>query len=161
MAEDVDKIKKAIEKQTGTKVKMVRLGFNPKRAVIWLVVLFIVLPFIVSLFAGPLPTGNVGLSQLLTDIKAGKVDSIEVQTEQLLVKYKNQTGVVESRKDANEGFVDILNKSGIDPTTVNFTNKDTSAAQAWSNILQILLLNMAIILERLNMVHFMEPLVAL
>ncbi|MCX6816399.1 MAG: ATP-dependent zinc metalloprotease FtsH [Candidatus Beckwithbacteria bacterium] len=137
--EDLNKIKKAIEKQTGTKVKMVKLGFNPKRLVIWLIVLFLVLPFLVSLFSGPLPTETIGLSQLLTDIKAGKVEKVQVEEEKILIQYKDKTGLVESRKDANEGFVDILNKSGIDPTTVNFENKDTSVTKAWANILEILL----------------------
>ena len=92
-ASDFDKIKKTIEKQTGGKVKLVRMGFNPKRMVIWLVVLFLVLPFFVSLMSGPLPAGKVGLSQLLTDIKDGKIEKIEVQDEKLLVNYKNQNRV--------------------------------------------------------------------
>ena len=47
---ELDKIKQAIEKQTGGKVKMVRMGFNPKRMVIWLVVLFLVLWFFCEIY---------------------------------------------------------------------------------------------------------------
>ncbi len=86
----IDKLAKAIEKQTGGKVKMVRLGFNPKRMVMWLVVIFFVLPFFLSLFSAPLPAGRVGLSQLLNDIKEKKIEKISVEEEKLLIKYLNR-----------------------------------------------------------------------
>ena len=136
---ELDKIKQAIEKQTGGKVKMVRMGFNPKRMVIWLIVLFLVLPFFVSLMSGPLPLGKVGISQLFADIKDNQVDKIEVEEEKLLIHYKNKDGVYESRKEPGESFVEILDRAGIDPSTVNFTNKDTSAANAWRNVMEIFL----------------------
>lgn len=137
--QNIDKLKKALEKQTGGKVKLMELKFNPKRMVMWLIVLFFILPFFVSLFAAPLPIGKVGLSQLLVDIKDDKVEKVSVEGEKILIKYKDKEGLVESRKEPQEGFVDILNKSGIDPKTVNFENKDTSASQAWRNMLEILL----------------------
>jgi len=116
---EMDKVKKAIEKQTGGKVKMVK--FNPKRMVIWLVVLFFVMPFFLSMFMEPMPVDKVGMSQLLNDIKAEKVERIEVEEERLLIKYKGQEeGMVESRKEAGESFVEILDRAGIDPTMVDF-----------------------------------------
>ena len=135
----IDKLAKAIEKQTGGKVKLVKLGFNPKRMVMWLVVIFFVMPFFLSLFSGPLPAGTVSLSQLLNDIKENKVEKIDVEEEKLLVKYKDKEGLFGSRKEANESFVEVLNNAKIDPATVNFETKDTSATKAWSNILEILL----------------------
>ena len=139
MADETEKIKQAIEKQTGTKVKLVKLPFNPKRLVIWLILLFILLPFFSSLFTGPLPVGQVGLSQLLNDIKDGKTEKIQVEEEKLLVKYKGQDGLVESRKEAGESFVDVLSKAGIDPASVNFENKDTSASKTWQSIIEVIL----------------------
>jgi len=135
--QEMEKMKKAIEKQTGGKVKMVK--FNPKRMVIWLVLLFFVMPFFLSMFMGPVPEDTVGMSQLLSDIKADKVERIEVEEERLLVKYKGQEGLVESRKEVGESWVEILDRAGIEPTTVDFENKDTSRAKAWANVLEILL----------------------
>ena len=135
---EMDKVKKAIERQTGGKVKMVK--FNPKRMVIWLLVLFFVMPFFLSMFMEPMPVDKVGMSQLLNDIKAEKVERIEVEEERLLIKYKGQEeGMVESRKEAGESFVEILDRAGIDPTMVDFETKDVSAAKAWGNVLEILL----------------------
>jgi len=135
--EEMDRFKKAIEKQTGGKVKMVK--FSPKRMVIWAIVLFFVLPFFLTMFMEPAPVDKVGMSQLLNDVKTDKVERIEVEEETLLVKYKDQEGLVESRKEPGESFVEILDRAGIDPTTVDFENKDTSAAKAWGNVLEILL----------------------
>ena len=115
------------------------IGFNPKRMVLWLLVILIMLPFFLSLFAGPVATETIPVSQLLTDIKAGKVKEIEVQEEKLLVSYNDKEGLVESRKEPGENFADLLGNAGIDPTAVNYINKDTSSAQAWGNVLEILL----------------------
>ncbi|HKZ35245.1 MAG TPA: ATP-dependent zinc metalloprotease FtsH [Patescibacteria group bacterium] len=134
---EVDKFKQLLEKQTGGKVKMI--GFNPKRMVLWALVVLIMLPFFLSLFAGPTATETIPVSQLLTDIKAGKVEKVEVQEEKLLINYKDKEGLVESRKEPGENFADLLANAGIEPTGVNYTNKDTSATQAWGNVLEILL----------------------
>lgn len=138
-AGELDKLKKVLEKQTGGKVKLVKMGFNPRRLVIWLVVLFFLMPLFVSLMSGPLPAGRVGISQLLTEIKEGKIDSIEVEEERLLVRYPDKEGVFESRKEPGESFTEILDRAGIDPTTVSYTNKDISGAKAWRNIMEIFL----------------------
>src|SRR3990167_2201058 len=134
---EVDKFKQLLEKQTGGKVKMI--GFNPKRMVLWALVVLIMLPFFLSLLAGPTATETIPVSQLLTDIKAGKVEKVEVQEEKLLINYKDKEGLVESRKEPGENFADLLANAGIEPTGVNYTNKDTSATQAWGNVLEILL----------------------
>jgi cell division protease FtsH len=136
---EMAKLKKVIEKQTGGKVKIKQVNMNPKRMVMWLLIVFFVAPFFMSLFSGPLPVGKVGMSQLLTDIKQDKVEKVEVEEERILVKYKDQEGMVESRKEIGESFVDILSKAEIDPTMVNFENKDTSMTKAWANMLEILL----------------------
>ena len=120
-------------------MKLVKVGFNPKRVVMWIIVIFLVMPFILSLMSGPLPAGKVGMSQLLTDIKDEKVAKVEVEEEKILITYKDKEGVYESRKEAGESFVDILSKAEIDPTTVQFENKDMSSTQAWKNIMEILL----------------------
>ncbi len=136
---EIDKLRKAIEKQTGGKVKIKQVKFNPKRFVIWLLIIFFVAPFFISMMSGPMPTGKVGMSQLLTDIKEERVEKIEVEEERILVTYKDQEGLIESRKEASESFVEILDRAGVDVSTVNFETKDTSAARAWQGVLEILL----------------------
>ncbi len=136
---EMDKLRKAIEKQTGGKVKIKQVKFNPKRFVIWLLIIFFIAPFFISMFSGPLPVGKVGMSQLLADIKEEKIEKIEVEEERILIKYKDQEGIIESRKEASESFVEILDRAGVDVASVNFETKDTSAARAWQGVLEILL----------------------
>ena len=40
---EMDKLRKAIEKQTGGKVKIKQVKFNPKRFVIWLLIIFFII----------------------------------------------------------------------------------------------------------------------
>ncbi|MEA3355325.1 MAG: ATP-dependent zinc metalloprotease FtsH, partial [Patescibacteria group bacterium] len=136
---EMDKLRKVIEKQTGGKVKIKELNFNPKKMVIWLLVIFFVAPFFLSLMAGPLPVDKIGMSQLLTDIKENKIEKIEVEEERILVNYIDREGIIESRKEAGESFVEILDRAGIEPTAVNFETKDTSTTRAWQGMLEILL----------------------
>jgi len=138
-ADQMEKLRQELEKKTGGKVKIKQIKFNPKRLIIWLLVLFLVVPFFVGLFAGPIPIDKVSMSQLLTDIKQDKVEKIEVEEERLLVQYKDKEGLTESRKELGESFVEILDRSGIDPSTVNFENKDTTMTKAWSGFLEIIL----------------------
>jgi cell division protease FtsH len=135
---EMERLRKALEKQTGGKIKMMELKMSPKRLVMWLIVGFVFLSFFFSM-SGPAITEKVGISQLLTDIKAEKVERIEVEEERMLVKYKDKEELVESRKEVNENLVEILDRAGIDPATVNFENKDTSITKAWGNILEVLL----------------------
>ena len=138
-ASEMAKLKKVIEKQTGGKVKIKEVNLNPKRILMWVIVIFFVAPFFLSLMTGPLPIDKVGMSQLLSDIKEEKIEKIEVEEERILVSYKDKEGIVESRKEIGESFVDILSKAEIDPTEVVFENKDTSMTKAWANMLEILL----------------------
>ena len=47
---EMAKLKKAIEKQTGGKVKIKQVKMSPKRIVIWLLIIFFVAPFFISMF---------------------------------------------------------------------------------------------------------------
>ena len=120
-------------------MKLVKVGLIRKRVVMWIIVIFLVMPFILSLMSEPLPAGKSGDEPALTDIKDEKVAKVEVEEEKILITYKDKEGVYESRKEAGESFVDILSKAEIDPTTVQFENKDMSSTQAWKNIMEILL----------------------
>ena len=133
---EMERLRQALEKQAGGPVKMFK--FNPKRMFIWVIVGFLLLSFFFS-FSGPVPSQKVSLSQLLSDIKQERIDKIDVEEERLVVKYKDREELVESRKEVQENFTQILDQAGIDPAAVNYEVKDQSAAKAMSNILEILL----------------------
>jgi len=115
-----------------------KLKFNFKNILSWLLILVLV-GLLLTSFLGPMPAAKRSLSDVLNDIKAGKIEKVEVEGEQLLVKYKNDEKLYESRKEGSETFVEVLQRSGIEPEKVNFEIKNQSAAKAWSNILELLL----------------------
>jgi cell division protease FtsH len=82
--------------------------------------------------------GKVELSQAISDIKDGKVDKVRVENETLILSYKDGSTAI-STKEQNETFTDLLAKSGIEPTSVNYTITDQSLAKAIGSILSIVL----------------------
>jgi cell division protease FtsH len=80
------------------------------------------------------------LSQVLADIDQGKVEKVEVYADRLSVYYKEEPGVAYySRMGGNETFVEVLEKSKIDPKKVSFENKDQTVGQLIGALLPSLL----------------------
>lgn len=116
----------------------VKVNFNPKKLLVWMLVGFLILSFIFSL-RGPVPQGDKTLSQVLNDIKQEKIDHIEVEGESLNIYYKDNGGLYSVKKEPQESFTEVLKNANIDPATVNFNIKDQSVLKAWGNILELLL----------------------
>ena len=96
--------------------------------------------FFTNLSGGTSGGGDqVPISKIVTDIKDGKVDKLELENERIVVFYKGDNKQVISRKEAGESIYKILESSGVDPKTVGIEVKDTSLQQAWMSILGTLL----------------------
>lgn len=115
-----------------------KFRFDLKRILLWLLVVFIVLSFVFS-FVSPPPIGEeVPLSQVLADIKEGKVTSIEVQGEKLLVAYPEDKFFT-SRKEPGQNLVEVLQAAGIDPAAVELVVADQSLSKIGIELLGTLL----------------------
>ncbi len=115
----------------------VKVHFNLKKILVWLLIGFLVLSFIFSL-RGPIPQGDKNLPEVLNDIKEDKIEEVGIEGESLLIKYKDG-GLFSSRKEPQVSFDEVLKNAEIDPKTVNFKVKDQSMLKAWGNILEVLL----------------------
>lgn len=102
-----------------------------------LLILFF-LPFFLSLFEGEGLVQKVEISQALIDIKEEKIEKVEIENEKLILTYKDGE-IKTSIKEQDQSFVDLLEKSGIEPTSVNYDVIDQSVTKAIGNILSILL----------------------
>jgi cell division protease FtsH len=102
-----------------------------------LLILFF-LPFFLSLFGEEGLNQKVEISQALVDIKEEKVEKVEIENEKLILIYKDGE-IKTSIKEQDQSFIDLLEKSGIDPTSVNYDVIDQSVAKAIGEILSILL----------------------
>lgn len=95
-------------------------------------------PFLLSLFELGGLSDNVETSQALSDIKEGKVTEILVQGDNLLLTYDDESTKT-AIKEQGENFADLLDKTGVDPSTVNYTVVDQSLTRAFAEILGIVL----------------------
>ncbi len=109
---------------------MLQMNFNLQNLIWWGVVVLMVLSLVGLWFSGDHAAKEVQLSQALNDIRAGKVDKVNVMAERLELTYKDQKDqTFFSRKEANESFTEILDRAKISPTAVNFEIKDQTFGQ--------------------------------
>jgi len=131
--------------KNGKKTKKVfqfKLLLNFKNIVIGLFALF----FLFSLFGS---FGNQAslsqtkpLSTVISDVRDGKVKTIDIEDTKLTVIHKDGTKYI-STKESQDSLVSVLEKSGVDPKTVEINVKDLSMGQIWmgliSNVLPLVL----------------------
>lgn len=113
----------------GKKGLMVQMHFDLQKMA-WLAIVVLMGISLAGLwFSGSNAGHEVQLSQALNDIKAGKVEKIQVYSDKLVLDYKNQAEDSTSRKEGNESFTEILKNSNIDPMSVNYEIKDQTFGQ--------------------------------
>ncbi len=116
----------------------VMIPISPKKILTWLAILFLGINFLIFL-GGPIPEGKKDLSVVLNDIKNQKIERINVEGDNLYVKYKDEEKLYVVRKESQVSFTQILKDSDIDPTKLNFEIKDQSLAKTAAGILELLL----------------------
>lgn len=129
--------------KAGKKKNVFKFQFqlNLKNILIGLFILFFVFSFIGSL--GSAGDADVEpISTVITDVREGEVEKIEVEESKLTVT-KTDGATYVSTKEAQDSVVGLLEKAGVDPKTVTIEVKDLSIGQLWagiiSNVLPLLL----------------------
>lgn len=132
--------KKLINKKVNESKKkfQFRLKVNIWTIAIAIVVIFFVLPIIITGVQMASSAGNVDISQVLSDIKDNKIDKIVIQSDKLAVSYKDGSTKF-STKESVEGFSQILKDSGIDPSSVKFSVADQSISKTFGDLAGIVL----------------------
>ena len=107
-----------------------------KKGLVYIILAVLFLPFIISLISGSIET--IGLSQLMSDIKDGKVEKIQVAGNELRSVYKDGVKKVTLKETGQEALT-VLDSVGIDLTQVDLLVEDISAGQIfWELVLNIL-----------------------
>src|SRR3990170_1025942 len=96
------------------------------------------LPFVLSFFELRGVNQNIEISQALSDIKDNKVKEVLVQDEKLVLTY-NDGEIKMATKEEKESFAGLLDKTGIDPTSVKYEVVDRTLSKAVGEILSVLL----------------------
>ena len=94
--------------------------------------------FVYNLFVQSQIQTEIPLSQVISDIRQGKISKIEIDGNRLIVRQKDDKVVI-SRKEENEVFTETLKAANIDPSQVQVSVRDRSLGQAWFTILTTLL----------------------
>jgi len=126
------------QKSAKKKGVQLKLKINLWSVGLGLLVIFFVIPLIITGVQMASSSNSVDISQLLTDIKGGKVDKIQIESNKLIVNYKDGT-VKFSTKEDSEGFGTLLKDAGIDPSTVKFSVVDQSLTSTLGNIAGIVI----------------------
>jgi len=137
MKQVVDTNQKPLPKPGNHKIiKKFQLKFklNPVNILVWLLIIFFLLPIPFSLFRQPLAEKEIPLSEALTEIKEGRVKEVLVEDSILQIVTKEDKRF-SSRKESTESFVKTLETAGIDPKTVTLKIKDTSIGRIWGELL--------------------------
>lgn len=120
----------------------VNVGKMWQKWAVYLLIGLLFLPFIFSLFSSNKET--ISLSQMITDVKDGKIATIEVAGEELQLGYKEEGVEKVSRKEANQNIVDILTTQGIELNSADVEIVDVGLTQMlmelFVNLLPIILM---------------------
>ncbi len=120
------------------------MRFGIRDIILYLVVGFFILLTISSLLGSQKPLEKKPISQILTDAKDGKIQTITVSENDLTVKYKNGSSVT-SQKEPTQNLSQTLyskDQLGLDPKEISIINKDDIS----KNLLLSALLNFGPIL---------------
>lgn len=130
---------KKIPKKPGKKKKF-QFKFKINIWTILLGVLFLLflLPLFTSFSGINSVDEKVEISKALNDIKGEEVKKVEIQDNRVILTYQDDSQKY-AIKEPNQSFADLLEKSDIDPSNVNYTVVDQSLTNVIGEILSILL----------------------
>ena len=120
-----------------------KFKFGMKDILLWIVVAFFGLTIIASFVKVPTNVPTRDLSAVFSDIKAGKVARIEVEENDLTVKYKDGSTVT-SKKEATESLIRQMESAKVPTDSIELAIKDTVTRDNFvsliSNFLPIILM---------------------
>jgi cell division protease FtsH len=109
---------------------MIQMKFNMQN-ILWIgLVVLMLFSFAELWLSGDQASKEIPLSQATADIKAGKVENVEVYADRLTLIYKDKKDEkFFSRKEPTENMTEILDRSKIDPSSVKYEIKDQTLSQ--------------------------------
>lgn len=78
---------------------------------------------------------EIPLSQVISEIKEGKVDKISLEGEKVKIDYKGDEKDAISRKEAGESIYKVFESAGVDLSKVSIEIKDMSWQENWIGII--------------------------
>ena len=130
------------KKQKVKKIE-VKMKFNLRKFLTWMLFLFLFLPGIISFLGGGEGLlEEMSLSDGLEDIKNGKVEKVEIRGDDLMFYYEGEEdleNVKTTRKEEGSSFIEILQGAEIENGAVNVEVKSQDLSKAIWNVLSLVL----------------------
>lgn len=118
--------------------KKFTLRFSRRNLILWLLAFFVILSIFGSFKNNPESLQEKPLTAILTDIKAGNVEKVNVEDSRLTVFYKNGDKFLSFKED-QDSFRKILSDAGVDSEALQVKIVDTAASAAIASFLANLL----------------------
>lgn len=132
------KQKESKQTQTNKKQFQFKLKLNLWTILLAIFAVFFVIPVIIAGVQIVGGSNDVEISQLMNDIKEEKVEKVLIESNKLVVTYKDGNTKLSTKEDM-EGFSQLLKDSNIDPSTVKFSVVDQSLSKTLGDIAGIVL----------------------
>lgn len=130
----------AVKAKKPNKKKQVKFKFKIslwRIVLIGLLILFFA-PVLMGFFQAQIDESQIPLSQAISDIKEDKIDQVLVEQERLVLEYKDG-GEKVTTKEASVSFPELLDRSNIDPQSVDYRVIDQTVARVVGEMLSIVL----------------------
>ena len=118
-----------------------RLKFNPRRLLVWFLIIFLFLPSLLG-FIGESSglVDELALSEAIEEIKNQKVDKVEIRGDDLVLYYPEVDGVPNlklARKEEGTSFVELLQGAGIDESDVKVEVASQTLSKAFWGMISL------------------------
>ncbi len=111
-----------------------KFNLNLKNVFIVLFLFFLFISFVGSLSGQTGMQDEKPVSTVVSDIKDGKIQKIDVEDNKLTAHYKDGSTIT-ARKEPQDSFYKTLESAGVDPKSVEISIKDLSVGQLWVGII--------------------------
>lgn len=129
------------QKDSGSVKKIeMKFNFSPRKILIWVLIGLMFVPFLLSLFDPSALLTQITISEAISDIKAGRVDKVRLQGDEMILEYGEEVKV--SRKEEGSSLVETLQREGVDPSSVEIE----VGSQAMGRLMASLLINLPLLI---------------
>jgi cell division protease FtsH len=111
----------------------VNSGFFKNSGIVYLLVLLAVAAIIFSIFSGPSDSDEVDITTIAEAIKAGKIEKISVQENDVTIKYLDSNRVVKSRKENEISIFKTFEDLGVSKQQLDNVETEVVPRSAWSD----------------------------
>jgi cell division protease FtsH len=127
----------------GRPVKRVELRFklNPRRLLVWFLIIFLFLPSLLTFLAeGTGVIDEISLSKAIEEIKNEQVERVEIRGDDLVLFYPEKEGIPSlrlARKEEGAGFMELLQRAGVDDGRVEIEVASQTLSKAFWGVVSL------------------------